>query len=335
MKRSLYPFCAIVGQDMMKLALLLNVIDPSISGVLIRGERGTGKSTVVRSLVDILPSIRVIDGDPFNLSPDTEMDVYRESRKVLGEGEEEEIHIITRRVKVVELPLGVTEDRVVGSLDMEYALRKGMRRIQPGILADAHRGILYVDEINLLEDHIVDILLDCAAMGVNTIEREGISFSHPSRFVLVGTMNPEEGELRPQLLDRFGLCVNVSSVEEMEKRIEIVERRLAFEADPWSFCKSWEREQNRLRERIEKAIHLYPRVEISRELLVSIISRCLEMEVDGHRADIVMLKAAKALAAYNGREWVEEEDVEKASLLALPHRMRRSPFEEVDITRGK
>ncbi len=331
MKQYLFPFSAIVGQDLMKLGLILNVINPSISGILIRGEKGTGKSTVVRSLVDILPRIQVFIDDPFNFSPDTEKEFYYEAKKIMGQhGDEKHMppEIIERKVRIVELPIGVTEDRVVGTLDIEYALKKGKKRLEPGLLALAHRGILYVDEINLLEDHIVDILLDAAAMGINTIEREGLSFTHPAKFVLIGTMNPEEGELRPQLLDRFGLCVEVSGIKDPEQRLIIMDRRLEFEKDPKAFCKKWEKEQENLKNRIQRAISNYHKVKISKEDKLKIVSRCIENSVDGHRADIVILKAAMAIAAYEGREEIIPEDIDMACKMALFHRKRKKPFDE-------
>ena len=238
---------------------------------------------------------------------------------------------LQRKVKVVELPVGATEDRVVGTMDMEHALKKGEKRVEPGLLAAAHRGILYVDEVNLLDDHVVDVLLDSAAMGVNTIEREGISFSHPARFTLVGTMNPEEGELRPQLLDRFGLCVNIEGIHDPEARVDIMERRAAFDEDPEAFCRQWEAESNNVVEKIRKAMALYPQVRVDRSLLYEIASYCLDVGVDGHRADIIMLKSAKTLAAYNGRAQVLEEDINTAAELALPHRIRRQPLQDIVV----
>lgn len=332
MKHYLFPFSAIVGQELMKLGLILNVINPSISGILIRGEKGTGKSTVVRSLVEILPKIKVFKDDPFNFRPETEKKYYFEAKKIIGEDiSSQDPEIIEREVRVIELPLGVTEDRVVGTLDIEYALKKGKKRLEPGLLAKAHRGILYVDEINLLEDHIVDILLDAAAMGINTIEREGISFTHPARFVLIGTMNPEEGELRPQLLDRFGLCVEVSGIKDHEQRLKIMERRLEFEQDPEAFLRKWEIEQQKLKDRIEKAISNYHKVKVSKEQKLEIISKCIEASVDGHRADIVILKAAMAIAAYEQRDEVTTKDIDLACKMALFHRKRRRPFDETGI----
>ncbi|MDR1920946.1 MAG: ATP-binding protein [Candidatus Adiutrix sp.] len=331
----IYPFPAIVGQERMKLALILNVINPGLSGVLIRGEKGTAKSTAVRALADILPEIYVVKDDPFQLSPDEELDWFTEIRASLGRvsGQErvsgEEIEREKRKVRVVELPVGATEDRVVGSLNLEEALKSGEKKVEPGLLAAAHRGILYVDEVNLLDDHVVDVLLDSAAMGVNAIEREGISFSHPARFTLVGTMNPEEGELRPQLLDRFGLCVNIEGISRPEDRVEVMERRAAFDHDPEAFSRRWAREAEGLAEQIEKARRLYPEAEIERESLFQIARYCLEVGVDGHRGDIIILKTAKTLAAFDGRARVSARDIETAAELALPHRVRRQPLMEM------
>lgn len=235
----------------------------------------------------------------------------------------------TRGIRVVELPVGATEDRVVGTMDLEHALKKGEKQVEPGILAAAHRGILYVDEVNLLDDHVVDVLLDSAAMGVNTIEREGVSFSHPARFTLVGTMNPEEGELRPQLLDRFGLCVHIEGIQDAEERVAIMERRAAFDADPETFCNQWDAESRLVVDRIEHAIALYPQVTIARELLFNIAQCCLDVGVDGHRGDIIILKTAKTLAAWNDRNAVEKTDIDTAAELALPHRVRRQPLMEI------
>jgi magnesium chelatase subunit I len=319
-----YPFAAIVGQEELKLALILNIINPLISGVLIRGEKGTAKSTAVRALADILPMIDLVEGCPFQLAPDVEHAVCQD----LGCCEEPR-QTVRRKVRVVELPVGATEDRVVGTLDLERALKQGEKRFEPGLLAAAHRGILYVDEVNLLDDHVVDVLLDAAAMGINTVEREGISVSHPSRFTLVGTMNPEEGELRPQLLDRFGLCVSIKGIQDTMARVEVMERRVAFEEDPEGFCSEWEVESDKLRGCIESATRLHPQVTIDRDQVIAIAEQCKALGVDGHRADIVTLKAAKALAAWHGRTEVADDDVQTAARLALPHRMRRLPFEDV------
>ncbi|PIQ45517.1 MAG: magnesium chelatase ATPase subunit I [Deltaproteobacteria bacterium CG12_big_fil_rev_8_21_14_0_65_43_10] len=328
----IYPFAAIVGQENMKLALILNIINPTLSGVLIRGEKGTAKSTAVRALADVLPEIEVFENDPFQLAPEDEFDLYRECM-LTAYGKKisslESVKRVNRKVRVVELPVGATEDRVVGTLDLEHALKKGEKQIEPGILAAAHRGILYVDEVNLLDDHVVDVLLDSAAMGVNTIEREGVSFSHPARFTLVGTMNPEEGELRPQLLDRFGLCVLIEGVRKPEDRVAIMERRAAFDEDPAGFCKQWEETSKELAERIGRAAALYPEVVIDRPLLFEITSFCLDVGVDGHRGDIIMLKTAKTLAAWHGRREVVSADIGLSAELVLPHRVRRQPLMEI------
>ncbi|MGE4527521.1 MAG: ATP-binding protein [Rhodospirillaceae bacterium] len=324
---SVYPFVAIVGQETLKKSLILNVINPGLSGVLIRGEKGTAKSTAVRALADLLPEIAVVDGDPFQSDPADPKTMAPEVRARFEAGEA--LPVRRRKVRVVELPISATEDRVVGTLDLELALKEGRKQIEPGLLASANRGILYVDEVNLLDDHVVDVLLDSAAMGVNTIEREGISFSHPARFTLVGTMNPEEGDLRPQLLDRFGLCVHVEGLDTPQERVEVVKRRAAFEADPEAFAALWAEETQKLRAAVAEAIKLCPQVEASDAILFNIAERSLRMGVDGHRSDIVMLKAAKALAAWAGRGEVTEADVEEAAVLALAHRMRRRPFEDI------
>ncbi len=311
---------AIVGQEKMKLSLILNVINPTLSGVLIRGEKGTAKSTAVRSLASILPEIQVIKDCPFQISPSDSMDVCEgcfndKCRELRLRGEN--LEIISRPVNVVDLPIGATEDRVVGTLDLEHALKTGEKRVEPGILAQANKGILYVDEVNLLDDHIVDILLDAAAMGVNTIEREGISFSHPARFVLIGTMNPEEGELRPQLLDRFGLCVHVKGVRDPKDRIEIMRRRSEFEEGPEKFIKKWEKASLELKNKIQRAKEIYFSVGMKEDLLFKIVETCINLNIDGHRGDIIVYKTAKTLAAFNGRDVVKEEDVDLALQLAF------------------
>ena len=325
----IYPFTAIVGQEKMKLALILNVINPGLSGVLIRGEKGTAKSTAVRALADILPEIDVYADDPFQLTPGEEDATYFEIARLLNSGAEGLPPTTRRKVRVVELPVGATEDRVVGTMDLEHALKKGEKRIEPGLLAAAHRGILYVDEVNLLDDHVVDVLLDSAAMGVNSIEREGVSFSHPARFTLVGTMNPEEGELRPQLLDRFGLCVNIEGIIDADDRVAVMERRAAFDDHAEDFIRQWTSESTALTERIKAAKTLYPQVDVARERLFEIAKYCLDVGVDGHRGDIIILKTAKTLAAYDGRREVESEDIQAAAELALPHRVRRQPLMEI------
>lgn len=331
-RAAIYPFVAIVGQEDLKKSLILNVINPGLSGVLIRGEKGTAKSTAVRALADLLPEIDVVDGDPFQSDPHDPRAMAPEvhARHAAGEA----LPVRRRKVRVVELPVSATEDRVIGTIDLETALKEGRKVIEPGLLAAANRGILYMDEVNLLDDHVVDVLLDSAAMGVNTIEREGISLSHPARFTLIGTMNPEEGELRPQLLDRFGLCVHVEGLTDPAQRVEVVKRRAAFEDDPSAFAERWAGETEKLRQAIAAAIAAYPHVQAADAILYAIAERSLRLGVDGHRSDIIMLKAAKALAAWAGREDVREEDVEGAAALALAHRVRRRPFENVIATRA-
>lgn len=335
-KKYTYPFTAIVGQEEMKLALILNIINPAISGVLIRGEKGTAKSTAVRALADILPEIGVIGGIPFNLSPGEDPETVRECFAVTGQAmpAADALPVELRKVKVVELPVGATEDRVVGTLDLEHALKAGEKRIEPGLLSGAHRGILYVDEVNLLDDHVVDVLLDSAAMGVNTIEREGVSFSHPARFTLVGTMNPEEGELRPQLLDRFGLCVHVGGITDPRDRVTVMERRFAFEEDPERFFAEWQEASQQLAERIVRARDLCPSVSISREHLLGIAKSCLNAGVDGHRGDIIIMKTAKTIAAWDGRDSVGAGDIDRAVAFALPHRVRRQPLQDMVMDVG-
>ena len=321
--RPVYPFCAIVGQEEMKLALILATISPDLSGVLIRGEKGTAKSTAVRGLAALLPQHREVSG-AYHLSPE-EYSAHAEGLDLPATMPEPR----TVQVPVVELPVGATEDRVTGTLDMETALREGRRRFEPGLLAAAHRAILYVDEVNLLDDHVVDLLLDSAAMGVNTVEREGISVTHPARFTLVGTMNPEEGELRPQLLDRFGLCVTVGGEDDLDQRVEVIRRRLAFEDDPAGFTRTWEEASHEMSERITRASDLVDQVVIDDETLMTVSRTCLDAHVDGHRADIMMVRAARTLAAWQGRTQISTDDLARAARLVLPHRMRRRPLESV------
>lgn len=331
--RYVYPFTAIVGQEEMKLALLLNAVNNRLAGVLITGEKGTAKSTAVRSLAALLPEIQVVADCVFSCDPDDPATMCSSCRERLRSGEK--LPRSTRKMRVVELPVSATEDRVVGTLDLEEAIKKGEKHFEPGVLAQANRGILYVDEVNLLDDHIVDVLLDSAAMGVNTVEREGISFSHPASFVLVGTMNPEEGELRPQLLDRFGLCVQIAGIVDPDMRVDVIRKRTAFEEDPSEFCASWEKEQEALRQRIVAAKELLPKVKIPEEKLYMIAEIAIAMGVDGHRADLTMLKAAKTMAALQGRDEVTEADIRAVAELALRHRMRRRPFQELEFDRGK
>lgn len=326
--KKIYPFTAIVGQEKMKLALILNIINPSLGGVLIRGEKGTAKSTAVRSLADLMPERNQIEGCKFSCDPSNIEQACQQCTEKIKNGK---YNIIKSKMKVIDLPVSATEDRVVGTLDIEHAIQKGEKKFEPGLLAGANRNILYVDEVNLLDDHIVDVLLDSAAMGVNTVEREGISFTHPARFTLVGTMNPEEGDLRPQLLDRFGLVVDVKGENDTSKRIEIIKRRLGFEKDPKSFAKSYEHEQKDLAERIQKAMKILPDVTFEDSFLETAAKISIALGVDGHRADIAMIKTAMTIAAYNMREKVLKEDLKEAAGYVLPHRMRRRPFEDSQI----
>lgn len=324
--RPVYPFTAIVGQEGMKRALILNAINPRIGGVLIRGQKGTAKSVAVRALAQLLPEIEVVSDCPFRCDPAVPEMLCDECAERIGRGET--LPSVRRQVAVVDLPIGATEDRVVGTLDIERAIKSGEKRFEPGILAAANRGILYIDEVNLLDDHLVDVLLDAAAMGTNTVEREGISFTHPAQFILVGTMNPEEGELRPQLMDRFGLAVEVKGIPDQNERMEVVRRRFAFEQDPARFMDSWRREQELLARRIAEAKRALPAVEFGEDMLRLITRICIDFAVDGHRADIVMHRTALTLAAFGGRRRVIEEDVRGAAELSLPHRRRRQPFED-------
>ncbi len=327
-RRDVFPFTAIIGQDMMKLALELNVINPRLGGVLIQGEKGTAKSTAVRALADLLPPRKCIDGCRYHDDPDDKSNWCDECSEKYKDVEPP---VKLQSMKVIELPVSATEDRVVGTLDIEAAIKTGNKSFEPGILADANRNILYVDEINLLDDHIVDVLLDSAAMGINTIEREGISYSHPARFSLVGTMNPEEGDIRPQLLDRFALSVKVTGEQDPEKRAEIIKRRLSYETDPEEFLNQWKDEQEKEVSRIERAMDLLPRISISDDMLLIAAKIAIILKVDGHRADITLIKTAETIAALEGHLEVSKEDIRKASRLALPHRMRRRPFEEQEL----
>jgi magnesium chelatase subunit D len=324
--KTVYPFCAIVGQEKMKMALVLNVINPKIGGVLLRGEKGTGKSLVVRALAHLLPEVNVVADCPFHCDPASPKEMCDACSAKVANGEQ--LFAAKRPVSVVELPIGATEDRLVGTLDIEKAIKTGEKHFEPGLLAEANRNILYIDEVNLLDDHLVDVLLDAAAMGVNYVEREGVSFSHPSQFVLVGTMNPEEGEVRPQLLDRFALSVEVKGIPYREARAEIVRRRVAFENDPASFIAARQKDQEQTRRKIVDASKLLPKVKLSDEMLDLITQICVDFAVDGHRADITMYKTACTIAAFKGRTEVVEEDIKEAAELALPHRRRRQPFEE-------
>lgn len=324
-----YCFTAIAGQEDMKTALVLNVINPHLGGVLIRGEKGTAKSTAVRALAELLPMRPQVRGCQFGCDPFDKAHMCDSCREKQENGEA--LEIIYAPMRVIDLPVSATEDRVVGTLDMEYAIKTGEKKFESGILANANRNILYVDEVNLLDDHVVDVLLDSAAMGVNTVEREGISYSHPAEFILVGTMNPEEGDLRPQLIDRFGLSVMVEGEREVKQRVEVLERRLKYENSPEEFFAEWEPKQKELRCDIEEARKRLGSVTYSREILELIANISIELDVDGHRADIVMLKTAMTLAAYHKKTEVEKEEILQAARLVLPHRMRRRPFEETQF----
>lgn len=324
-KKLMYPFTAIVGQEKMKEALILNIINPSLGGVLIRGEKGTAKSTLVRGLADLMED-REESNCEFHCNPLKINEMCNECLEKYKNNEKIETHI--GKMKVINLPISATEDRVVGTLDIEYAIKTGEKKFEKGILANANRNILYVDEINLLDDHIVDVLLDSAAMGINTIEREGISFSHPAKFILVGTMNPEEGDLRPQLLDRFGLVVDVIGEKDTLRRIEVIKRRLRFEENPVKFIKEYENQEKKLREKIEKAKERLKNIKCSDEMYEIAAKIAIALGVDGHRADISMIKTAKTIAAFDERIEVTKNDMLKAAVMCLPHRMRKTPFED-------
>ena len=326
--RPIFPFTAIVGQEEMKLALLLNVIDPKIGGVMIMGDRGTGKSTAVRALVDLLPEIEVIVDDPFNSDPEDLELMSDEIREKLKQNQK--IQTIKKRISMVDLPLGATEDRVCGTIDLEKALTEGVKAFEPGLLAKANRGILYVDEVNLLDDHLVDVLLDAAASGWNTVEREGISISHPARFILVGSGNPEEGELRPQLLDRFGMHAQIGTVREPKLRVQIVEQRAAFDESPVHFRKNYDQSQQQLTAKITQARARLKDVEMDYENRIQISKICSELNVDGLRGDIVTNRAAKALASFEGRVETTVQDIYRVISLCLRHRLRKDPLETID-----
>ena len=326
--RPVFPFTAIVGQEEMKLALLLNVIDPKIGGVMVMGDRGTGKSTTVRALVDLLPDIEIVENDPFNSDPN---DPELMSEDVRNRVKNNEILAVTKKkTTMVDLPLGATEDRVCGTIDIEKALTEGVKAFEPGLLAKANRGILYVDEVNLLDDHLVDVLLDSAASGWNTVEREGISISHPARFILVGSGNPEEGELRPQLLDRFGMHAQIGTVKEPELRVKIVEQRSNFDENPIRFRTSYEDSQFQLRQNLVDARNILKEVHLDFDYRVKISEICSELNVDGLRGDIVTNRAAKALAAFEGRSEVTPQDIYRVIPLCLRHRLRKDPLESID-----
>ncbi|MGB9300356.1 MAG: putative cobaltochelatase [Anaerolineae bacterium] len=322
----IFPFTAIVGQEPMKRGLILNAINPLIGGVLIRGERGTAKSTAARALASLLPDIEVVADCPFSCDPHWPEAMCDSCAERYGGGEK--LPVASRPIRIIDLPVSATEDRVVGTLDIENAIKTGRKRFEPGVLATANRGMLYVDEVNLLDDHVVDVLLDSAAMGVNVVEREGISFSHPAQFILVGTMNPEEGELRPQLLDRFGLCVVISGISEPGARKEILIRRIQYERDPVGFYRAWQQEEQRLAQQITHARDLLHRVSYRDDELSAIAQLSAELGVDGHRGDIVILKASVAHAAFEGRDRITHRDILLAAELALPHRLKKQPLQQ-------
>ena len=310
-----FPFAAIIGQEEMKLALQLNVIDPKIGGVMIMGDRGTGKSTTIRALADLLPDIEIIKNDPFNTNP-VGLDQTYEIEKI--------------KIPMVELPLGATEDRVCGTINLKEVLSGGSSTFEPGLLARANRGILYVDEINLLDDHLVDVLLDSAASGWNTVEREGISIKHPAKFILVGSGNPEEGELRPQLLDRFGMHAEIRTISDPDSRVRIVEERISFDKSPETWFEKYEAEQFKIQDRLSKATTLLSQVNISKDFQLKISKICSELQVEGLRGDLVVTRAAKALAAFEQRTEVTVDDIRKIVVLCLRHRCRRDPMESIN-----
>ena len=310
-----FPFAAIIGQEEMKLALQLNVIDPKIGGVMIMGDRGTGKSTTIRALADLLPDITIIKNDPFNTDP---------------KGLEKEYETENIKIPMVELPLGATEDRVCGTINLKEVLSGGSSTFEPGLLARANRGLLYVDEINLLDDHLVDVLLDSAASGWNTVEREGISIKHPAKFILIGSGNPEEGELRPQLLDRFGMHAEIRTIRDPNLRVKIVEERISFDQSPQTWFEKYENEQINIQNRIVTAQKLLNQVKISKEFQLKISQICSELEIEGLRGDIVSTRAAKALTSFENRTEVTLDDIKRTITLCLRHRCRRDPMESIN-----
>ena len=329
----LFPFTEVVKQDKMKKALLLNVVDPAIGGVLIKGEKGTAKSTTVRSMVQFLPARPVVKGCVYHCDPRFPKRFCADCRERVAAGEKLESEMAP--MKVVELPLSATEDRVSGTLDLEHVLKTGKKKFEPGVLAQANGNILYVDEINLLDDHIVDLLLDSAAMGVNYVEREGVSFSHPARFVLVGTMNPEEGNLRPQLLDRFGLSVEVESEDQVNTRMEVVRRRLEFDADPEAYIAECRPKLDALRQQLIEARKLLPQVTTDDNAIHMAAELSIHFKMEGHRADITLIRAARANAALNGRTVITKTDMIDVAALVLAHRIKRRAFEKTVFDEGE
>jgi len=332
LKRRTIPFTSIVGQEDMKFALILNAVNPRIGGVLIRGDKGTAKSTAVRALADLLESIAVVEDCPFNCDP---VNPEEMCDLCFAKSETGRIKEARRKTPVIDLPLGATEDRVVGSLNVERAIKEGIKALEPGILAAANRGILYIDEVNLLDDHVADVLLDSAAMGVNIVEREGVSVAHPSKFILVGTMNPEEGEIRPQLLDRFGLQVSVAGIADVDQRMLIAKNAESFDLDPEGFAMRFFARQEELKSKISAAGKILRVVTLSDDLLRTIASTCIDLGVKTHRAEIVITRTAKTIAAFEGRTEVRQEDVKRAMQLALAHRMRTKPFEPPTLNKEK
>ncbi|HPH97826.1 MAG TPA: ATP-binding protein [Anaerolineaceae bacterium] len=326
----IFPFTAIVGQESMRRALVLNAVNPRIGGVLIRGERGTAKSTAARALAALLPQVKVVSSCRFGCDPESPQTWCTECRERASSGEP--LPETVRATSFVNLPVSATEDRVVGTLDIERAIQKGERHFEAGVLAAANRGLLYIDEVNLLDDHVVDVLLDSAAMGMNIVEREGISFTHPARFILVGTMNPEEGDLRPQLLDRFALSVEIRGIHDTRQRVTIMERNLSFEADAEAFCDHWQPRELELSHQIEEARRLVEHVTYTRRDLLLIADLTSSLSVDGHRADLVILKTARAHAAFEGRTAITERDIALAAELALPHRIKRGIFQQSEVS---
>jgi len=326
---AIYPFTAIVGQERMKRALILNAVEPRIGGVLIRGERGTAKSTAARALAALLPRVDSVKDCRFGCDPENPNAWCTECREraILVK----ELPSESKTTPFINLPVSATEDRVVGTLDIEQAIQKGERHFEPGVLANANRGLLYIDEVNLLDDHVVDVLLDSAAMGMNIVEREGISFSHPARFILVGTMNPEEGDLRPQLLDRFAFSVEITGIRDARERVLIMERNIAFEADSEAFRQEFLLKEEELSRQIDLGRKLVSKVTHTQRNLLSIAALTSSLNVDGHRADLVILKAARAQAAFEGRTSITDHDIALAAELALPHRIKRGPFQQAEV----
>jgi len=327
-----FPFAAIVGQDEMTLAIQIVAIDPPIGGVLVLGDRGTGKSTAVRALADLLPPIQVVKGCPYKCDPKNPAQACPVCRPQMNlpSGQTRKLQTELRPVSVVDLPLGATEDRIVGALDLEKALSQGIKEFAPGLLAQAHRGFLYIDEVNLLDDHLVDLLIDVAASGENLVEREGLSIRHPARFVLVGSGNPEEGELRPQLLDRFGLSVQVKTPQDIALRVQVIKRRDAFDKDPTAYRAQWQGESDKLQKRIVKARKLLASVVVDDDMLTLCARLCQQLGTDGLRAELTLLRATRALAAMQGSKAVKPEHLTAIAPLALRHRLRRNPLDDTD-----